>query len=228
MNDVDVEAVRRKAIRQAKILFVIFLVLAVSVAYCSRAHGEEIKPSEKPVGQVEQKSQDTEKSAPEKKDLSKLPIKEKIKAIRERATANPVQLEFDGTSKISTLSVNAYVGGGLSIDIELRDGRKSLFFFRGKVYNLELTDIEGDGIVDTVSFSYKNNSEYGSKDSVRRSYKAPFTPAISEQSAKMFNLAVDYAIDGSKIAGSQLFQEFDLQKFFDDCVKASVLERLKQ
>lgn len=228
MNDVDVEAVRKKAIRQGKILFVIFLVLAVSVAYCSRAHGEEIKPIDKPAVHVEQKSQDAVKTVPEKKDLSKLTIAEKIKAIRERATTDPLQLEFTGTSKASALSMNAYVGGGLSIDIELRDGRKSLFFFRGKVYNLELTDIEGDGIVDTVSFSYKDNSEFGSKDSIRRSYKAPFTPAISEQSAKMFNLAIEYAIDGKMIPGSQLFHEFDLKKFFNECIKTSVLERLKQ
>jgi hypothetical protein len=222
MNNVDVEAVRRKAIRQGRLLAVFFLlaVIAPIFIYCPVSWGEEVKPIDKPVAQVEQKAQDAAKTTSEKKDL---PITEKIKIIRNIVDSDP-ELFCTRLSVELVINVKSESSHGLLIHIRWRDGKK-LLGFKGKEYVLDITDKEGNGSVDEVFFSFYDIKARNDKFGIERPYKIPIPSIIKKRVNNWYAQIIDYIYQGDKEPGYQLLDEFNLPQFYEECVKASVLER---
>jgi len=203
--------------------FMIFGCSCLSIA-------DENKPVAKAPAQAEQKTSEAAAKGKPAEDPAKAKPElsaERIKAIREHAAERPLEMEFRGTERSVQVHSYLYSGGGLSITIVWRDARKAIIAWIGKIYNIDMIDENGDGKVEKVIFSFKDTSDRDNKPSITRSFRSPFPEPMAERIEQMFVRAVSYIADGSKEPSGHLVNQFNLQELYEQCIKSSVLEKLK-
>lgn len=189
---------------------ILALLLLSGVAYGDNAGNAAAGSTDKSVTKPEASSVAAEpKSAKANEEF----IKEQLAGIRN-------ELEQIESSKSLTVKPYAFGDKGLCIDIEYREG-KSFLFFKGRRYQLSLLDEDGDGKLDRVDFSFKDNSERDETIAIKKVFRQPFDETIAAEFGQILD-------QFKHIDRNKGFADFiNPKKIYEKYIKQPIVDRLK-